>query len=89
MVFLCRHNLIKMVLLLSDNIKMVICSAEEVRVRYSFMKDVAMLHTKNSMQESALKLNRKIENLSTKVDEVSLLTETWYTVLPLCMLYHG
>ena len=67
--YIYRNYLIQMVILLRDNIQMVISTADEVRMRYSFMKNVAFLPQRGHT-ENEIRLMDRFSSLQRKIDEV-------------------
>ena len=67
MIYIFRHYLIRMVILLRDNIMLVVCTAEEVRMRFQFMKNISSLP---SIKDSNPSLLQRMPELQDKFNEV-------------------
>ena len=69
MINIFRHYLIRMVILLRDNIMLVVCTAEEVRMRFQFMKNISSLP---SIKDSNPSLLQRMPELQDKFNEVGI-----------------
>lgn len=69
MIYIFRHYLIRMVILLRDNIMLVVCTAEEVRMRFQFMKNISSLP---SIKDSNPSLLQRMPELQDKFNEVGI-----------------
>lgn len=66
-----------MVILLRDNIMMVVCTADEVRMRFQFMKNISSLP---SIRDSSPSLLQRMPELQGKFEEVSVINTTASTM---------